>query len=78
MEQQLKQSTSQSADNSGVDRIDGVDSARQLIIKIRENVARLGEGARLAEAEEHHTDVGKGKNTDAVCVSVPTKTIHHF
>ena len=34
----------------------------------KDNVARLGEGARLAEPEEHHTDVGQGKNINASCV----------
>ena len=28
---------------------------------IKQDVARLGEGERLAEAEEHHTDVSEGK-----------------
>ena len=28
----------------------------------KDNVARLGEGARLAESEEHHSNVSKGKN----------------
>ena len=27
---------------------------------IKQDVARLGEGARLAEAEKHHTDVSEG------------------
>ena len=30
VEQQLKESTSQSADNSGVDRIDGVDRVKHV------------------------------------------------
>ena len=28
----------------------------------KDNVARLGKGARLAQSEEHHTNVSKGKN----------------
>ena len=28
---------------------------------IKQDVARLGEGARLAEAEKHHTDVSEGE-----------------
>ena len=38
----------------------GVAKERNKVLK--DNVARLGEGARLAEAEEHHTNVSKGKN----------------
>ena len=41
------------------------------------NVARLGEGTRLAESEAHHTNVGKGKNIDAGSVLM-TKTTHYF
>ena len=40
----------------------------------KDNVARLGKGARLAEAEENHTNVSKGKNINAGCVPAATET----
>ena len=51
----------------------GVAKERNKGLK-RDNVARLGEGARLAETEENHTNVSKGKHINAGCVPAATET----